>query len=514
MPRGCRRRGRVETSPVMVEPVPRRDEGSFEHFVADHSAWILASLVLLALAVRVIGLDQGLWLDETLSIHRAFRGSLSTILTSFPSENDHPLYSVLAHLCIAAFGESAWSVRLPAVLFGVATVPALWALGREVASRAEALAASAILAVSYHHVWFSQNARGYTATALFATLGAWLLLRGVASGSRRDFVAYGVVTALGAYTHLTMVFVSLGHAAALGIFAMRLASERERETILRLAPLGFAVAAAGTVALYLPRATQVLRTFGSPTVWVGTASPSWAVIELLRGLARGWGAGFALLGVLAVALGSLVFLAGLAAFWRERPLFVLLVVLPPLVLFGGSMATRGVLYPRFFFFAIGIMLLVAVHGLAATGRLLARSTSRPALRGAVPAAGVGLALVASLAALPHEWRTPKQDYEGAIRWLHERSKPGEQILLPNRGSPFLYFYSQPWVTACKAEEIAAARQSGPVWIVWSMPYQIRAICPDFMEVADRECPSPKTFPSSVHGGEIRVCHLGGSPDTP
>lgn len=497
----------METSAVMVEPGSHRESGGFERFVSEHATAIVAGLVLLALVVRVIGLGQPLWLDEMLSTVRAFRAPLAKIVTSFPDENDHPLYSILAHLCMVLFGEKPWSIRLPAVLFGVATVPALWALGREVAGRTEGLAAAAILAVSYHHVWFSQNARGYTATALSATLGAWLLLRGVATGSRRDFVAYGIATALGAYTHLTMVFVSVGHALALGSFALRDASERERRTILRVAPLGFAIAAALTVALYLPRMSDVLRTFETPTIWVGTATPSWAIVELVKGLARGWGAGFAIFGAVAVAVGALVFLAGLVAFRRERPLFALIVVLPPLVLLGGSMATRGVLYPRFFFFAIGVMLTVAVHGLFETGRILARTTGREALRSAVPALGVGLALAVSFWALPHQWRTPKQDYAGAIRWLNERLAPGEQVLLPHSGSPFRYYYSQPWGSGCTEEEIAAVRRQGPTWLVWTMPYQIRSKCPGFMAVTDRECPSPKTFPSTVAGGEIRLCRL-------
>jgi len=509
--RRCRRQERVETSPLMSEPRASRDAGDFERFASEHSAGILAGLVLVALVVRALGLDQGLWLDEMMSITRAFRASLAKIVTSFPDENDHPLYSILAHLCIVLFGEKPWSVRLPAMLFGVATVPVLWALGREVASRTEAVAAAAILAVSYHHVWFSQNARGYSATAFFATLGAWLLLRGIAGGSRRDFLAYGVAMALGAYTHLTMVFVSVGHAAALAVFGALRANDRERATILRVAPLGFALAAALTVALYLPRLAPVLGTFGTPSIWEGTASPTWAIIELVKGLARGWGAGFALVGAIAVAAGSLVFLAGLLAFWRDCPLFALLVVLPPIVLFGGSMATRGVLYPRFFFFAIAVMLLVAVHGLFEVGRVLARATGRPPLGGAVPAVGVGLAVVASLAALPHDWRTPKQDYAGAIRWLDEQVRPGEEVVLPHAGSPFKYYYSMPWGSGCSADEIAAARRSRPIWLVWTMPYQIRAKCPDFMDVADRECPSPKTFPSTVAGGEIRACRLEARP---
>jgi uncharacterized membrane protein len=44
----------------------------------------------------------------------------------------------------------------------VASIGALYLLGRAVAGPTEALFAAALMTVAYHHVWFSQNARGYS----------------------------------------------------------------------------------------------------------------------------------------------------------------------------------------------------------------------------------------------------------------------------------------------------------------------------------------------------------------
>ena len=174
----------------------------------------LIAVVLVAAVARGIGLNSGLWIDEIYSLVRSFRAPLSGILTEFWGDNHHPFYAVLAHLSRAVFGESAWSVRLPAMLFGVAAVPMLYALGALVVSRREALLASLLLAVSYHHVWFSQNARGYSAIAFFAIVAMWALVRGATTGRTKYFVVYGVAAGLGAYTHLTMIFVVVGHALA------------------------------------------------------------------------------------------------------------------------------------------------------------------------------------------------------------------------------------------------------------------------------------------------------------
>ena len=124
------------------------------------------------------------------------------------------IYSLLAKLCLLWLGDTPFALRFPAVAFGLLGIGAVYALGRKVASAREGLLAAALLAVSYHHVWFSQNARGYTALAFFALSATLLLLRVLEDGHRRDALGYAVVAALGTYTHLTMACVVAAHLGA------------------------------------------------------------------------------------------------------------------------------------------------------------------------------------------------------------------------------------------------------------------------------------------------------------
>ena len=75
----------------------------------------LAALTLVALALRLWRLDSGLWLDEVSTLLDFGRVPLAEVVTMFPSQNQHMLYSVLMHLPLALWGESAWALRLPAV---------------------------------------------------------------------------------------------------------------------------------------------------------------------------------------------------------------------------------------------------------------------------------------------------------------------------------------------------------------------------------------------------------------
>src|SRR5262249_6175177 len=120
----------------------------------------LVALTILAAILRTFGLDRGLWFDEIVTLVESVRPPPAQIVAAY-GVNNHPLYSVAAHGSVAAFGEHVWSLRLPAVIFGTLGIPALYWLGTSITTRVEALVGAAFLAVSYHHIWFSQNARGY-----------------------------------------------------------------------------------------------------------------------------------------------------------------------------------------------------------------------------------------------------------------------------------------------------------------------------------------------------------------
>ena len=123
---------------------------------------ILGGILCIAAFLRFHDLNDGLWLDEILTQVNYTKLPFGEIFATYDSQNQHFLYSLLSHGSYLLFGESAWALRLPAALFGLASIWALFEFSKEVSSRREALLSCAFFAFSYHHIWFSQNARGYT----------------------------------------------------------------------------------------------------------------------------------------------------------------------------------------------------------------------------------------------------------------------------------------------------------------------------------------------------------------
>jgi mannosyltransferase len=77
-------------------------------------------------------------------------------------------------------GESPWTLRLPALVWGAASIPALYYFGRQITHRREAFLATLFMVANCQHVWFSQNARGYTGLVLGALLTSSLFVQLVA----------------------------------------------------------------------------------------------------------------------------------------------------------------------------------------------------------------------------------------------------------------------------------------------------------------------------------------------
>ena len=465
---------------------------------------LLVLLTALAVALRVIGLDGGLWYDEIRTLLLSVRSPLSTIVTVLPGNNQHTFYSVLAHLSTQVFGEHPWSLRLPAMILGAATVPMLYLFAREFVGRAEALLAGLLLAVAYHHVWFSQNARGYTALTFLTLLSCWLLLRGLRRGKAGDFVAYGVAAALGVYTHLTMVFLVVSHLILCLIPLDPALFDRKRPGWWRLPAMGFALAGLFTLLLYAPILLDVRQIFVDRPSPMQVATPKWAVMELLRGLNIGLGTGAGAL------VGATLVVVGLWSYYRQSRFLLGMFLLPGVITVAAALAARRPIFPRFLFFLVGFALLIVVRGALEIGRWISRGRSPEP--GRAPTVGIALVAVlaiASVATLIPNYRYPKQDFEGAMQFVERQRVEGEPIVTVG-SARYIYreYYHRPWESAASLEELRSIRARGRrVWVLYTLKGYIRNTTPDLMEALDEECAVAGTFRGSLRDGDVTVCAM-------
>lgn len=461
----------------------------------------LAGLLGLSLVVRLVHLGDGLWLDEILMRVNYARPPLGQVLTDFTDQNQHLGYSVLANLSAKWFGESEFSIRLPAALYGVASIGALFWLLREIGPRREAWLSAALLAASYHHVWFSQNARGYTGVLFWTTLSSWLLLRGLApEGARaRTWWAFGTALALGVYTHLTMVFVAV---AQLAIYAA--VAWRGRGGVAgRWVPLvcGFGFATLLGFCLYAIGIPQFLSSALHESSTVSTwRNPLWTVIEIL--------AAFGLSGprsVIAIAAAA-VFGVGVLSYGRDRPALVCLFFVPAILAAVISIALGHHLWPRTFFLVAGFAIAIAIRGgLRSVEWGGARLGLSPHTAARVASWGAGFVILGSAVSVPFAYG-PKQDFAAARQLVESERRPGDSAVAVGLARfPLERLYAPTWQSAEDASELAARRaRAGHTWVVTAFPLHMAEVHSDIVKILEADFERRASFRGSLNGGDVEV----------
>ncbi|MFV1986739.1 MAG: glycosyltransferase family 39 protein [Gemmatimonadota bacterium] len=478
-----------------------RDAGPGDGWLTSRRALIgLGSIMTVGLVLRVIGLGEALWFDEIKMYARYMTQPLGVILATYDDQNQHILYSVLARLSIGLFGDSVFALRAPAVLFGVASLGVLYAFGTRVTSRAEALLATALLAASYHHVWFSQNARGYTGLLFWTLLSTALFLDLLRNRDRSRWglsVAYAGTVALAVYTHPTAAVLPLSHALVAAWALWRPGrSPEERPSFFPLFA-GLVLAGTFTLQLYAPVLPQVGGVLLEPSlsgVSIEWKNPLWLVSETFGKLAVGVpGGALVLLPAMAVAL------YGAWSYFRRSSVDALAMVLPVVATATAIIALGHNLWPRFFFFAAGFGLLIGLRGLFALA-------PRAGPRG--PAIAVGLAVLAifgSLTTVPSAWG-PKQDYEAAEAFVDLNAGSSDAVVTVGMtGLPYNEWKARSWTQVTDATQLADVEESHErTWLIYSFPTSFQALQPDVWRRVDSLYREAARYSGTLGGGDIWV----------
>lgn len=155
-------------------------------------------ITLVALGLRVTSLSRGIFADEGYSLALAQR-SFGHMVELFGYEANGMPYPIVLWPLIRIFGTSEAVLRLPALIAGVASVPALWWAARRLAGPRVALIAAALLALTPMAVFYSQVARQYSFVVLAGCLAFGALAGALERGERRSWLGYVAAMALLAY---------------------------------------------------------------------------------------------------------------------------------------------------------------------------------------------------------------------------------------------------------------------------------------------------------------------------
>jgi mannosyltransferase len=176
---------------------------------------VIALITIGGALLRLHNIDyNSLWLDEayTFNIARMSFDSIWYVISS--TDFTPPLFYWLENLMLMA-GNSETILRLLPALFGIATIPVIYYVGKEFDGESTGFIIAAAFAVSPVLIAYSQEARPYSMLVFFCSLMMFAFLRAIRTSDTDDWAFFTILSAAAFWTH----YYSVLFTAALLVFA-------------------------------------------------------------------------------------------------------------------------------------------------------------------------------------------------------------------------------------------------------------------------------------------------------
>ncbi|KKT65975.1 MAG: hypothetical protein UW60_C0031G0006 [Candidatus Woesebacteria bacterium GW2011_GWA2_44_33] len=387
---------------------------------------IWAALAL-ALVLRIINLNQSLWLDEAISALAVKDYSFWGLISSFSLGDTHPpFYYLLLKAWVYPFGYTEVFLRLLSVVIGVATVYVVYKIGKEIKGEALGVISSLFFATSPLHIYYSQEVRMYALTTFLVSLAFYFFLKQKWS-----------------YFSLAVLFIGLTDYLPLlilpALFLILLFRKDKKALVKFLVSL---VPLSAFFLLWLP----ILKTQSSQTASYLLSFPGWARVlggtnlkELLLIWAKfivgriSFSPSRVYFGI--VVFSSVPFIAGFVRSWLQKGnhkfLFFWLLV-PIFLSFLGSLFVPGFSYFRLMFVLPAFCLLVSFG-------LLSIKYSKFFIYAVLI---LNVFFWGNYAFRDEFWR---EDWRNAVRFVEEKISDNEIVVtvFPEPFAPYRWYAKEP-----------------------------------------------------------------------
>lgn len=186
--------------------------------------------LFVGLILRLINLNQSLWLDEAVQAVTSQR-SFSYIFSELTGDFHPPLFHFLMHYWVRLFGTSEIVLRIPSLISGVVTILVIYKIGKLLWEDQVALIAATFLATAPFHIYYSQEVRMYSLGTLLTSLSVYFFLKISLSESQKDktysprfsldAVGFVITSVLALYTDYYFLLIIIAQMLAGWLFSKK-----------------------------------------------------------------------------------------------------------------------------------------------------------------------------------------------------------------------------------------------------------------------------------------------------
>lgn len=456
---------------------------------------VVAILVATGAILRFHALGQkSVWIDEGVSIEMARLDWYNFVRILWRHEANMVLHTLLLRLWLL-FGDSEAWLRSLSVLAALATIPAVFVLGKKLFDARVGLMASFLLTINAFHVRYSQEARSYSLFVLLCALSCIYFVEFIEQPSSANRKGHVLMSVLAVYTHFFAGLLIAAQWLSLQLLDRAelrpLMKKNWRNIAIAIAPLLIFVATTGLGVLrWIPRPDRValyiavmFLTGGGENrlAWLYAAACALALIPVLPAL------------------------LGKRLKWNDwRYVFVAIWLFFPIMAAFIISQWKPCFLARYFIFTLPALDILTA---AAIARLRWR-----VLMGATLLLFAAWSLPRVYSGYQKDLDIGRDDFRSATRYILEQAEPGDAVLFyqPIGRMPYEYYRS---VTAASAYPTVVYPAYGkglvfrdfyagrpPETILASVPFQYRRVWIVFAHNQLPTGPDPTTnFISTVYG---------------
>jgi uncharacterized membrane protein len=167
----------------------------------NHNLYLLLILILGAI-LRLLRLDyQSLWFDELASIVPVSPRTSLTSVIEHAKHDQPPAFFILLYTWFKIFPYTPYSGRLFVAILGIIGIGAVYLLGKDVKDKNVGLCASAITALNFFHIYYSQELRFYSLLFLLTVLSYLFFIKCFKNPSIKNYIGYSFISIALLYTH-------------------------------------------------------------------------------------------------------------------------------------------------------------------------------------------------------------------------------------------------------------------------------------------------------------------------
>ena len=165
-------------------------------------------VLILAIGLRLIGINQSLWLDEAISANVA-QMPIGEIIKNFSSHDFHPpFYYLFLYVWQNIFGNNVAALRLSSILCSLITIYFVYLIGKKIKDKKIGLLAALILTLNPLFVYFSQELRMYSMATMWLTIGFYFFIKiKNKKYNLKDLILFNLMMALAFGTFYGSIFL-------------------------------------------------------------------------------------------------------------------------------------------------------------------------------------------------------------------------------------------------------------------------------------------------------------------